>query len=312
MRPSCLAGLLVLTLVPVAGATEVGLQPGQERQKRLMELTLKNVSYPAVDPGAADMSVYWQRRERTVQVPVAQTALILIDVWDVASERERNPPVGDEIVRTAIAPLLQAARAADMLVVHAAHRPVGWDGKNTAPRIDARSGDSMARDRLPEEIARQPVDPNQWPPREFVYRVGEYGQFARNDSPAYLPYAYVQGIHPGALPVKREREYIESDFDRVQTILRENKVLHLLYVGEWTNGCVVMRPVGIRRMSALGYNTIILRDATWGPEMADTWDTMEVTRGAITDIEILNGFSALASEVTAELRRLTTGSSGGK
>jgi nicotinamidase-related amidase len=235
---------------------------------------------------------------------VEQTALILIDVWDIAGERERNPPVGDEIVRTAIAPLLQAARAADMLVVHAVHRPIGWDGRNTGPRIDARSGDAMARDQLPAEVARQPVDPEQWPPREFAYRVGEYGQFARNDSPAYLPYAYVQGIHPDALPVKRDREYIESDFDRVQSLLRENRILHLLYVGEWTNGCVVMRPVGIRKMSALGYDTIILRDATWGPELADTWDTMEVTRGAVMDIEILNGFSALASEVTSELRRL--------
>jgi nicotinamidase-related amidase len=312
VRPVVLAHILVLIVVLVTGAPRADAQTGPERQARLMKLTLRNVSYPAVDPGAPDMSVHWQRRERTVHLPLEQTALILIDVWDIASERERNPPVGDKIVRTAIGPLLQAARAADMLVVHAVHRPIGWDGKNNAPRIDARSGDSMARDRLPEEIARQPVDPTQWPPREFVYRVGEYGQFARNDSPAYLPYAYVQGIHPGALPTQRDREYLESDFDRVQTILRENKVLHLLYVGEWTNGCVVMRPVGIRRMSALGYNTIILRDATWGPELADTWDTMEVTRGAVMDIEILNGFSALASEVTAELRRLTAGPNDGK
>lgn len=269
-----------------------------------MKLTLRNVSYPAVDPGDLYIGMHWQRRERTVQMPVQQTALILIDVWDVASERHRNPEVGDQIVHSAIAPLLQAARAADMLVVHAVHRPIGWDGRNTGPRIDCRSGDSMAREQLPEDIAQQPVDPNQWPPREFVYRVGEYGQFARNDNPSYLPYAYVKGVHPGALPVKRDREYIESDLDRVQSILRENKILHLLYAGEWTNGCVVMRPVGIRQMSNLGYNTIILRDATWGPELADTWDTMEVTRGAIMDIEILNGFSALASEVTAELQRL--------
>lgn len=269
-----------------------------------MQLTLRNVSYPVVDPGGVDMSQHWQRRERTVSVPLAQTALILIDVWDIASEREHNSPVGDRIVRTAIAPLLQAARAADLLVVHAAHRPVGWDGRNTGPRIDARSGDSMARDQLPEEVSRQPVDLNQWPPREFVYRVGEHGQFARNDNPAYLPYAHVQGLHPDALPVKRAREVIESDFDRVQSLLREHRILHLLYVGEWTNGCVVMRPVGIRRMSALGYNTIILRDATWGSELADTWDTMEVTRGAVMDIEILNGFSALASEVTAQLGAL--------
>lgn len=269
-----------------------------------MKLTLRNVSYPVADPGAVDLRDHWQRRERTVQMPVAQTALILVDVWDIENPRESNPPVGDRIVQSTIAPLLQAARTADMLVIHAAHRPVGWDGRNTAPPGDYRSGDATAREQLPPDVARQPVDPNQWPPREFLYRVGEHGQFARNDSPAYRPYGYVRGLHPGALPVKRDREVIESDLERVRSLLRENKILHLLYVGEWTNGCVVMRDVGIRRMSALGYNTVILRDATWGPELADTWDTMEVTRGAVLDIEILNGFSALASDVTAELRRL--------
>ncbi len=268
-----------------------------------MRLTLRNVSYPEVDPGDVDLLAHWQRRDRNVEMPVEQTALILIDVWDIENPRESNPPVGDQIVETAIAPLLEAARAADMLVIHAAHRPVGWDGRNTSPPADYRSVDATARDQLPPEVARQPVDPKQWPPREFVYRVGEYGRFARNDSPAYKPYGYVRGIHPGALPVKRDREFIESDFQRVQELLREHRILHLLYVGEWTNGCVVMRDVGIRRMSALGYNTIILRDATWGPELADTWETMEVTRGAVLDIEILNGFSALASEVTAELLR---------
>ncbi len=304
MRQLGILCVLAVVLSQAILAQPADAQANSERQARMMKVTLRNVSYPAVDPGGDDMSMHWQRRERTVQMPVEQTALILIDVWDIASEREHNPPVGDRIVHEAIAPLLQAARAADMLVVHAAHRPVGWDGKNTGPRIDGRSGDSMARNQLPAEVAQQPVDPKQWPPREFLYRVGEYGQFARNDSPAYLPYAYVQGIHPGALPVKREREFIESDFDRVQAILRDNRILHLLYVGEWTNGCVVMRPTGIRRMSALGYNTVILRDATWGPELANTWDTMEITRGAVMDIEILNGFSALAGEITAELKRL--------
>lgn len=266
-----------------------------------MNLTLTNVSYPDTDPGDTDLSPHWLRRERVVDMPLHQTALILIDVWDVENPRQSNPATESQIIETAIAPLLAAARAADMLVIHAVHRPIGWDGKNTAPPMDARSADAMARDALPEDIARQPVDPQQWPPREFVYRVGEYGQFARNGQPAYMPYSYIRGIHRGALPVQREREFIESDFDRVQSILRQNGILHLLYAGTWTNGCVVMRPIGIRRMSALGYNCVILRDATWGSELADTWDTMEVTRGAVLDIEILNGFSALASEVVAEL-----------
>ena len=38
--------------------------------------------------------------------------------------------------------------------------------------------------------------------------------------------------------------------------------------------------------------------------MADTWDTLEVTMGAVLDIEILNGFSALSVDVVRELQRL--------
>ena len=140
-----------------------------------------------------------------------------------------------------------------------------------------------------------------------MYRVGEYGRFSRNDGPAYMPYGHIKGIHPAALPVKRDHECIESDFGTVQEILRAHKILHLLYVGTWTNGCVVMRPVGIRAMSAAGYNTIILRDATWGCEMADGWETMEVTKAAVLDIEILNGFSAHATQVEQELRRIAAG-----
>ncbi len=48
----------------------------------------------------------------------------------------------------------------------------------------------------------------------------------------------------------------------------------------------------------------IPRDATWACEMADTWDTMEFTKAAVLDIEILNGFSVLASDVVRGLRRI--------
>ena len=244
-----------------------------------LRLTLWNVSYPAVDPGDRDMNGQWRRRERVVTMPVGEAALLLIDVWDVENERQGSPPAADRIVRERIAPLLAAARAAGMLVIHAPHRPVGWDGANRGPRIDCRSAASTARDALPADVAGRARDPEEWPPAEFVYRVGGYGQFARNDQPAYMPYGYVRGIHPDTLPVRGEREHIESCFEEVQALLRRNGILHLLYVGEWTNGCVVMRPVGIRRMSSLGYNTVILRDATWGCELADTWETMEVTGG---------------------------------
>ncbi len=60
--------------------------------------------------------------------------------------------------------------------------------------------------------------------------------------------------------------------------------------------CIVSRPVGIRRMAALGYNTIILRDATWGSELPETWKSL--------DIEINNGFSASSEELVTYLKKV--------
>ena len=56
--------------------------------------------------------------------------------------------------------------------------------------------------------------------------------------------------------------------------------------------------------AAIGYNTIILRDATWGSEFAKTWKNMDVTIGAILDIEINNGFSGLSINLIEELKRI--------
>ena len=56
-----------------------------------MRLTLRNVSYPAVDPGEADLIGHWQRRERTVQMPVEQTALILVLSCAMKSEGDARP-----------------------------------------------------------------------------------------------------------------------------------------------------------------------------------------------------------------------------
>ncbi len=265
-----------------------------------IELTVRNVSYPADDPGPGLLAPHWRRRERTVTLPLDRTALLLIDFWDVVGgDRWGNPPRGDGIVRETVAPLLAAARAADLLVVHAFHRGIGWDGINHDPPVDFRTPASGAGAETPAE------EDDAWPPAAFRHRVGSYGQFAINSVPPYVDYPYVRGAHPGALPVRRDREVIESNREALDALFREHGILHLLYAGQWTNGCVVGRPAGMRAMSAAGYNTVILRDATWGAELADTWDDLTVTNASVLDIEIGTGFSALASEFTAALTAAT-------
>ena len=159
----------------------------------------------------------------------------------------------------------------------------------------------MKRDSLPPYIDKTRIPPGQWPPVDFIFRVDRYGQYARNTNPKYSPYTQILGLNPNLKPVRGDKEYIESNLNKIQKIFRDNKILHLIYVGGATNQCIMNRPVGIRNMAAKGYNIIILRDATLGSELADTWDSLEVTKAAVLEIEINYGFSALGSDLVEQL-----------
>ena len=91
-------------------------------------------------------------------------------------------------------------------------------------------------------------------------------------------------------------------------IFKQNKILHLLYVGEATNQCIVQRDVGIRAMSSRGFNTIIVRGATIGSELHSTIESQQVTEAAILDIEINNGFSVSKDNLLDALKAISASS----
>ena len=295
--------LLLFVFFITSSLTSDAPPQAEENDTKIIPVTLRNVSYPAEDPQVRYLQDYWRRRERKANLPLSKTAIILIDIWNKRNERLQDNPLVDEIIEDKIAPLLEVARKANMVVIYAVHRPIGWDGMNLGPTVDHRNPMSSGRDELPEFIKNKKLHIPEWPPLEFICRVGEFKQFATDSDPLYLPYTQVLGIHPKILPIRRKKEYIEYRLGEVKQILKDNGILHLVYAGGATNICVVERPVGIRIMSFLGYNTIILRDATWGSELPDTWDTLDITKAAVLDIEINNGFSASSEELVSEIRK---------
>jgi nicotinamidase-related amidase len=276
----------------------------------MLRLRVRNVSYPLTDPGGDSLqSEHYRLRSRCLDIPLENSALVLIDTWDTVVERQGDIRTAtDRFVSEKVRPILQAARDADMLVLHAPHRPIGWDGINRAARgIDLRGPSETPRAELPESIDKRRLSKYQWPPIEFVYRVGEHAKYSRFSNPSYMQYADILGIHKELRPEKRPREFISSAPADVHKIFRQNRILHLFYVGGATNQCIVNRPVGIRRMSALGYNTIIVRGATRGSEFANTLDSSVVTNAAILDIEINNGFSTSDADFLRALREARHG-----
>jgi len=277
--------------------------PSTPTNENIIKILVRNAAYPINDPGGNNLSRHYKLRERQIDISINQTALILIDTWDI--EKKRFVKSNEIDIAKDIKPLLKMARKHDMLVLHAPHRPIGWDGINhKALNVDLRGATDTGRSKVPAWVQAKKIPDSQWPPVKFIFRVGKYSIYSRYSNPSYIPYPKILGIHKDLLPQKREKEFIASSLNKVQKIFRENTILHLLYVGGATNQCVVQRPVGIRNMSSLGYNTIIVRGATIGSELDGTRDSRRVTKSAILDIEINNGFSVDKNNLLAAFSRI--------
>jgi nicotinamidase-related amidase len=217
--------------------------------------------------------------ERSLPVPVAQAALVLVDVWSthyIDSWLRRAAG----ITRTRIVPLLDAARRAGMTVIH-----------GPSPYIVER----YYRDSLPEGYGTARGIAPDWPPPGFrgIYRGGEYAAFGRDPEPrlpgVYARYETELKIAEAVRPLPGE--LVITDGEQMHALLRERKILHLVYAGFATNWCLFGRDYAILAMNERGYNIILVRDATTGIEFHDTVDTLAATEMTIREIETKYGWS---------------------
>ncbi len=228
--------------------------------------------------GVACREEHFRRREISMPLPVAQTALVLVDIWNthfIESWRER----AEHVTVTAIVPVLAAARQAGLTIVH-------------APSVRVAEQYPQAQCyRSVSETA--PTPPPQWPPEAFRSRTGPYAVYRnpREQAPgrpshwadrlAMSPHIDVQ---PG--------EAVVATGAQLHALLQDRRILHLLYVGFATNWCVLGKDYGIRAMKDRGYNTLLLRDATTGVEFPDTLHTLQATELAVREVEQQHGFTA--------------------
>ena len=78
--------------------------------------------------------------------------------------------------------------------------------------------------------------------------------------------------------------WIPDDIE-LHLILLKHDIKTLFYVGYATNMCVLNRAYGIKQMHNLGYQVILLRDATAGIEFHDTFNGKWATLIAIREVE---------------------------
>ena len=248
------------------------------------------------------------RREIEMVLPVHQTAMVLVDIWNVHFiesyvEREQR------VVNDFILPAIQAAREAGLPIIHAPSPEVA--------RLYPR-----AQSTLPGIAPSKLDDGPDWPPEAF--RLRHQPSFNGADNP-YYAYRGPRSQPPGIdvhwkelapeLAMLPTVEVKESD-DVIATgaqlhhVLAERNVLHIIYAGFATNWCLLGRDYGIRRMASRGYNIIALRDCTTGVEFPDTVDNLFVTEIGVREIEQQFGFTASNPDFVSACRAVSGAAKG--
>ncbi len=220
------------------------------------------------------------RREVVMALPLAHTALVLVDMWDnhfIESWLER----ATKITKEAVVPVLQAARGAGITVVHAPSPPI-----------------AKTYQQLKRHTPAPPTAQADWPPVEFRARSGEYAAFrGPRSQPPGIPGIPQLGMSP--LVEVREDEYVVATGDQLQEVAEERGILHMIFAGFATNWCILNRDYGMRAMAQRGYNLILLRDATAGVEFPDTVGEHFATEIAIREVEQQLGFTAANADYFA-------------
>lgn len=244
-----------------------------------------DLDVPAREENFAPVTLTWA-------LPVAQTALVLIDCWDInyiESHLGRNR----RVVADVLAPLVRACRAAGITIIHA-----------PSPQTAAKYPQSLmyAGD---EELFGN-YEPPAWPPEDFRRRQGDYARYAYPPEPRYdqlerdklarniMP---VLGPEPG--------DFVVANGPQLHRLCRHRRLLHLLYAGFAANICVLNRDYGTRAMGLRGYNIILVRDATNAVECHDTVQDEGMKWWAIRWLEMLIGTTTTSADVLAACRAAT-------
>ena len=216
-------------------------------------------------------------------IPLSKAALVMVDVWDrhyLKDTEER----AEGIIQKKIMPLLTICRKRGFRIIHAPSPDLDIAYKHPAWIGASNKGDKKTKEN--------------WPPKEFRDKSGEYKQYAhpkepREDERREL----VSGLsmHPD---VQVEgNEVVVATGEELHRYCEENGILFLFYLGFNTNACIVLRDYGTIEMHKRGYDIIIVRDCTTGMESFKTHDALSQTKGTILMLEMFGKYSITSEEL---------------
>lgn len=231
-----------------------------------------------------------------------RTALIELHCWNVGlpgevpvpadywvfmgslQNHERMVPIVTEV----IPPLLEAARAAGMPVVH------------VQPERVARH--------YPKLEPPRPAPPARTGPPPLPLATDDSARRSqRVHGEGYMEWDGWDRIDVASPVRPQPGDTMIVTTDQFDAWLREQGITTLLFTGFCTNLCILDSPAAMKAMRERGYRCVILREATLAVEFPETLETLALTRAAIQYIEGWVGYSASVGDVLAGLRDLRRG-----
>ncbi len=184
----------------------------------------------------------WQVQEQRVIWPASQTALIIVDMWDRHWSRGATNRVN--VLAPQINTIAAAIRSQGGLVLHAPSDVTAGYSDHPARR------NALAAPYHPLPPLREHVDP----PLPIDDSDGG------SDTGETVERIAWSCQHPG-INIDAE-DILSEDLQEIHNALQHHSVQHLFYVGVHLNMCVLNRPFGLKRMTRLGYEVVLVRDAT--------------------------------------------------
>ncbi len=234
-----------------------------------------------VDPGQEWLETNTEYSTLDWKIPVSQTALVLLDVWQRHYIKETEERA-EKIINEKYVPLLEKVRANGMQVIHAPSPQAATKHPNWVKLV------SNAELNPPNDS---------WPPAEFRSTSGPYKAYSRPHEPREAERQALPELtfHPKVTPQKNEA--VIANGEELHRYCKQKGILFLLYAGFNTNACIISRDYGATQMSNRGYSVSLIRDCTTGMESKETQAGLLQTNGAILLLEMFGQYSITSDQI---------------
>jgi nicotinamidase-related amidase len=231
MRATVIFGLLSFLLAVPGSADSVSGGNGSD-----VHLTLRKRIQPY---GASDM---WVQANFEQNFMPAKTAIVITDMWDKHWCRGATERVSQIAVR--MEPLLEKARAAGILIIHAPSETMDFYAGSEGRKFAENAPHAEPPEAAPLHDPPLPIDDSN----------GGCDTAGDTEHRAWSRETHLLTIAQG--------DVISDSGTEIYNVLRQRGIDTVFYMGVHANMCILNRTFGIRQMARWGIHCILVRDLT--------------------------------------------------